>query len=373
MRRTTAILNQWKAETQTEKDLHFELCKGGYFSDQEEYGLKVVGKTDQKTLTGKNLFNGVLQGGYYGDADFGVVGSENLNFVSSKIFLKKGTYTLSASVPLSYVRLIINGVYYAVGHQTFTNEADGMVGFSIRRADNTNWDYEGTIIQIEEGTAATSIEPYCCGVPSPNPDYPQEIQCVKAGTKVRVTGKNLLPYPYSDTQTTKCGITIIDNGDGSFTLNGTATDPCNLVFGGYTDIPIPTTQMITWNTEVLTGTVTGISTYVYSSLFNSENKSFLRNNNKWINKVGTVSITGTLPETTNGYNIYIQLGNEGITFNNFIVRFWIVDADISDKSYEPYISGGEVTVPCDLYEGDIWYPMTGRVERQKMIITWNGN
>ena len=27
------------------------------------------------------------------------------------------------------------------------------------------------------------------------------------------------------------------------------------------------------------------------------------------------------------------------------------------------ICGNEVTVPCDLYEGDIWYPVNGRVER----------
>ncbi len=37
----------WKAETKAGEGLRFEKCKGGYFSVQEEYGLKVVGKTRQ--------------------------------------------------------------------------------------------------------------------------------------------------------------------------------------------------------------------------------------------------------------------------------------------------------------------------------------
>lgn len=36
-------------------------------------------------------------------------------------------------------------------------------------------------------------------------------------------GKNLLPYPFAETTLTREGITYTDNGDGSITLNGTAT------------------------------------------------------------------------------------------------------------------------------------------------------
>ena len=41
---------------------------------------------------------------------------------------------------------------------------------------------------------------------------------------VTVSGKNLLPYPYYETTKTVNGITFTDNGDGSITVNGTATD-----------------------------------------------------------------------------------------------------------------------------------------------------
>ena len=45
---------------------------------------------------------------------------------------------------------------------------------------------------------------------------------------IKAHGKNLIPYPYSDTTKTVNGITYTDNGDGSITANGTATD--NAVF-----------------------------------------------------------------------------------------------------------------------------------------------
>ncbi len=47
MRKSTALMSQFKAETKSGESLQFELCKGGYFSDKEEFGLKVVGKTEQ--------------------------------------------------------------------------------------------------------------------------------------------------------------------------------------------------------------------------------------------------------------------------------------------------------------------------------------
>ena len=45
---------------------------------------------------------------------------------------------------------------------------------------------------------------------------------------VNVCGKNLIPYPYYHTSFTINGVNFTDNGDGSITANGTATD--NVVF-----------------------------------------------------------------------------------------------------------------------------------------------
>jgi len=42
--------------------------------------------------------------------------------------------------------------------------------------------------QLEVGSTATSFEPYVGGIPSPNPDYPQEVQTVTGEQTVTVTG-----------------------------------------------------------------------------------------------------------------------------------------------------------------------------------------
>lgn len=47
MRPITMLQSQFKIDTEEGKSLHFEKCKGGYFSSVDEYGLKVVGKTLQ--------------------------------------------------------------------------------------------------------------------------------------------------------------------------------------------------------------------------------------------------------------------------------------------------------------------------------------
>lgn len=48
-----------------------------------------------------------------------------------------------------------------------------------------------TNIQIETGSTPTAYEPYVGGIPSPNPDYPQDIQVVTGEQTVKVYGKNL--------------------------------------------------------------------------------------------------------------------------------------------------------------------------------------
>ena len=47
MRPITMLESQFKIDTKTGESLHFENCKGGYFSVNEEYGLKVSGKSMQ--------------------------------------------------------------------------------------------------------------------------------------------------------------------------------------------------------------------------------------------------------------------------------------------------------------------------------------
>lgn len=69
-------------------------------------------------------------------------------------------------------------------------------------------------------------EPYVGGIPSPSPEYPQEIKSVgdSGSVAVKVTGKNILDMRKSRESITNSGVTYARNADYSFTRTGTATD-----------------------------------------------------------------------------------------------------------------------------------------------------
>lgn len=58
---------------------------------------------------------------------------------------------------------------------------------------------------------------------SGNPVQMDNLQGGVPFSEMVVSGKNLLKYPYADTTKTVNGITFTDNGDGTITVNGTAT------------------------------------------------------------------------------------------------------------------------------------------------------
>lgn len=92
-----------------------------------------------------------------------------------------GSFSLTQSIPESApsgaIGLLV--VIYANGEGTL-GEVDGYVDWSD--------------IQLEVGSSATSFEPYVGGQPSPNPDYPQQIQTVTGEQTVSINGTD---YPIS--------------------------------------------------------------------------------------------------------------------------------------------------------------------------------
>lgn len=80
-------------------------------------------------------------------------------------------------------------------------------------------------IMIVEGnyTSSTipSYEPYVGGIPSPNPDYPQDIKVVTGDNKIIVSGKNLVPITAKSVE--RNGVTFTINNN-QLTINGTATN-----------------------------------------------------------------------------------------------------------------------------------------------------
>jgi hypothetical protein len=83
-------------------------------------------------------------------------------------------------------------------------------------------------IQLEVGTEPTEYKPFV------------DVSTVK----VKAQGKNLIAYPYTDTSKTVNGVTFTDNGDGSITANGTATDANALFNLGYFELNLNTSYSL---------------------------------------------------------------------------------------------------------------------------------
>ena len=77
---------------------------------------------------------------------------------------------------------------------------------------------------ILSGTEEKPYEPYTGGNPSPNPDYPQEIESIKDSIAFKRIGKNYNKYPYYDGDVnSKNGITYTAQNDYSIKIEGTST------------------------------------------------------------------------------------------------------------------------------------------------------
>lgn len=112
---------------------------------------------------GKNLFNGEIVDGYYADGTLSkLISASGGVYKSIKLYLKKGSYTLSTDQSIRLVREMKDGVFSITGGDylayNFTLETDCLYVLSFRKTDNTVFNL--TNIQLEESTTATTYEPY---------------------------------------------------------------------------------------------------------------------------------------------------------------------------------------------------------------------
>lgn len=144
------------------------------------------------------------------------------------LFVKAGTYTFSFADEAAYdgkikMRLFLadnqgNTLlmlkdFLATGTYTFSEDVYVTILISVP--------YEHTVEnvifkpQMEFGATATEYTPYIAD---------------DTEVTVKSLGKNLIPYPYTNTTKTTNGVTFTDNGDGSITIKGTAGDTGNANF-----------------------------------------------------------------------------------------------------------------------------------------------
>lgn len=274
-----------------EGQVYFDKAKEGQPID-----LRIEGASKQETTTGKNLLrpsirdNSLFNGVTFNITEDGMVSIEGT--ASDVIYWQIGTtsliantdYTLSTDFAnTSDIQIYYNGEPIVSG----TNWIPIDSNYTVFRVNESVTDIgvnitirSGAIVdmkfktQLELGTQATSYEPYTGGYPSPSPLYPQKISTVTFDKIVRY-GSNLLPYPFDGTTKTENGVTFTDNGDGSITVNGTATETTyfrlygwardqkvllgNYISGGAENIHINVVHYTGTDYKVLAGATTGWS------------------------------------------------------------------------------------------------------------------
>lgn len=157
-------------------------------------GLRIYGKSTQVTTTGAQLLEKNI-----------VVHPPNGGVKSIVLFEGElsGTHTVSCVLEgdvkkpeAAALEIIVDGVHkycIANNHTVVT----GMITKITCFGQNTYCDFTGTLnIMLNAGSAPFPWEPYTSGLPSPSPDYPQEIESAGSYGKIgiEVRGKNLMDF-----------------------------------------------------------------------------------------------------------------------------------------------------------------------------------
>lgn len=144
--------------------------------------------------------------------------------------------------------------------------------------------------------------------------------------------KNLIPYPYYEKTNTADGITWTDNGDGTVTANGTATQTTYFTLSTRTGDTNMTDSLIEGESYILTGCPTGGSNQTYDIFINETYGSA---------EVGLAfdygsGATFTLDhKTENNYGIGVRI-RSGQTVSNLTFKPMLRLASDTDDTYQPY-------------------------------------
>lgn len=202
--------------------------------------MMICGNSNQNQTKGKNLLkypyiaaDDMSQGIIFTDNKDGSIsvsgtatGAAYYNFYKNidgkRLTLASGTYKLVVKGRSKCNVVANNGVNSVKNEGTFTI-TDGHNEIYCYIAVQEGVTVDETIYPMIQLASITdeSYEPYTGGIPSPSPDYPQEIKSVVNPT-VKVCGKNLLDCRSTLSRTTG-GVSFVNNKDGSFSISGKNT------------------------------------------------------------------------------------------------------------------------------------------------------
>lgn len=230
-----------KFYTSSQGETHLADSDNGKIQDMMLYG-----KSEQKQYSGKNLLNPTLQTTTQngvtctnnGDGTYTVNGTATgiavfvvyYNFADvygSASSLKMVGCPSGGSAQKYFLRSyrkggnpeILDEYGSGISIGSF-KESESNIAIIVKSGATVNNLIFKPMLTTDTTATYADFEPYTGGIPSPNPDYPQEIKSVVNPT-VKVCGKNLLKATLQTA--TVNGVTCTNNGDGTYTLNGTAS------------------------------------------------------------------------------------------------------------------------------------------------------
>lgn len=137
--------------------------------------------------------------------------------------------------------------------------------------------------------------------------------------------KNLLPYPYLSKTNTTNGLTFTDNGDGTVTVNGTAT--AETIYTFYQGAGL---NLIQGQEYIATGCPAGGSLATYRIQWANSAWSFQKNDTGG-------GVTFSLNNPSTDYLGYIRIDiQDGTVCDNLVFKPMIRPASIVDDTYVPY-------------------------------------
>ena len=342
---------EWNTVEGTE--LNVSDCIGG------KGKIEVKGNTEQKQLSGKNLFgisdyektyNGVqikikdgeitLNGTCTGTGTV-YIGPKDEQILNGTYTISRnsisGTMSGSGNINLRNVSddSIISGTQMSltINSRTFTLEnANVEYGIYLMR-DATFDNYKFRPQLVEGDTPDYDFEPYCGGQAAPNPEYPQEVKTVTGNNVVKHFGINLFDF-ISNLNTEIAGLTISSDKAGNIIVNGTPQR--NLVTivqkVNITDLLEDGQTYTLWQENIESN---GGRPWFYVQVGYGENTA----SNYYSVTTASNMLKFTVDKSQNNiYQIMVQTGNNLVNYNNVKNRFMLLKGDYTNKEvvYEPY-------------------------------------
>lgn len=225
-------------------------------------------------------------------------------------------------------------------------------------------------IQVEKGSEATSYEPYTGGIPSPSPDYPQEIKRVVNPT-MKVCGKNL----WDNFKTLSLGNVEQKNGTYIATADTMQVDITSSSIGAR-PLLLKANNAYTFSLK----TTVSISSpkFVCLRYTNGESNNIIFTNKNFVNFVperDVEKIGFILYESVAGdkaYDVQLEMGSEATAYEPYTEQSVQLPYTLNAI---PVASGGNVTINGQQYIADYVDVERGKVVRmceRKKLNTKNG-